>query len=106
MSSLKTPLKSRAVLVKLRPQAVNGYGEATQFFHAADEDRHYQMLAVFFVAEFTAELDTQAEHELCWLPIQQARAEFFHESHGWAVNHVAASLRRLATSGNSDVCAQ
>src|SRR5215210_7129364 len=28
-------------------------GAATQYFHAADDDRHYKMSAEFFLAEFT-----------------------------------------------------
>ena len=42
---------------------VGRIGEATQFFYAADEDRHYKMQAVFFLAEFTDEPSGQGEHE-------------------------------------------
>src|SRR5260370_42400575 len=43
---------------------VRRIGEATQFFSAADDDCHYQMLGVFFFAEFPDEPDGQGEHEL------------------------------------------
>ena len=61
-------------------------GEATQFFYAADEDRHYKMQAVFFLAEFPDEPDGQGEHELFWLPLAEAAGAFFHESHAWAAH--------------------
>jgi 8-oxo-dGTP pyrophosphatase MutT (NUDIX family) len=63
---------------------VRKIGEATQFFHAADDQCHYKMLAVFFLAEFPDEPDGQGEHELCWLPLAHAAGSFFHESHAWA----------------------
>jgi ubiquinone/menaquinone biosynthesis C-methylase UbiE/8-oxo-dGTP pyrophosphatase MutT (NUDIX family) len=59
-------------------------GEAKQFFHAADEDCHYEMLAVFFLAEFPDEPSGQGEHELFWLPLADAAGAFFHESHALA----------------------
>jgi 8-oxo-dGTP pyrophosphatase MutT (NUDIX family) len=61
-------------------------GEATQFFYAADDGRHYRMRAVLFLADLTEALNTEAEHELCWLPLQQTRAVFFHQCHVWAVD--------------------
>jgi 8-oxo-dGTP pyrophosphatase MutT (NUDIX family) len=61
-------------------------GEATQFFYAADDGRHCRMRAVFFLADFTEALNTEAEHEPCWLPLQQTRSGFFHECHAWAVD--------------------
>lgn len=64
---------------------IDRIGEATQYFNAANEDRQYRMQAVFFRAEFTVGLNTGADHELCWLPIQQTKTAFFHECHGWAV---------------------
>jgi 8-oxo-dGTP pyrophosphatase MutT (NUDIX family) len=72
-------------------------GEATQFFHAASEDRHYRMQAVFFRADFAGRSSTGGEHELCWHPLDQAGAAFDHECHGWAVGRAAASERRLLT---------
>ena len=64
---------------------VRRIGEATQFFYAADEDRHYKMQAVFFLAEFPDEPSGQGEHELFWLPLGEATGAFFHVSHAWAV---------------------
>jgi putative acetyltransferase len=60
-------------------------GAATQYFYAADEDRHYKMSAVFFQAEFTDGPAGQGEHDLSWLSAAEAEAAFFHESHAWAV---------------------
>src|SRR5262245_17987910 len=60
-------------------------GAATQYFHAADDDRHYKMSAVFFFAEFTDGPAGKGEHDLAWLSPAEAEAAFFHESHAWAV---------------------
>jgi ADP-ribose pyrophosphatase YjhB (NUDIX family) len=70
-------------------------GEATQFFYAANDDRHYRMVAVFFLADFTETLNTQAEHELAWLSLHQAGAAFLHECHGWALDRAVASQGNL-----------
>jgi 8-oxo-dGTP pyrophosphatase MutT (NUDIX family) len=72
---------------------IHRIGEATQFFYAATDDRHYQMAATFLRADFAEELNTGAEHELCWLPLAQADTAFFHECHDWAVKQVASSNR-------------
>jgi 8-oxo-dGTP diphosphatase len=61
-------------------------GEATKYFYAASDDRHYEMVAVFFVAEFRDEPSGQGEYELYWLPLKEAEGAFFHESHAWAVH--------------------
>jgi 8-oxo-dGTP pyrophosphatase MutT (NUDIX family) len=63
---------------------VSKIGEATQFFYAADDDCHYEMLAVCFLAEFPDEPSGQGEHELLWLPLSDAAGAFFHECHAWA----------------------
>jgi len=63
---------------------VRRIGEATQFFYAPDEDQYYQMLAVFFLAEFPDEPTGQGEHDLFWLPLAEAAGAFFHETHAWA----------------------
>src|SRR4051812_44291308 len=60
-------------------------GAATQYFHAADDDRHYRMSAVFFLAEFSDGPAGKGEHDLAWLSAAEAEAAFFHESHAWAV---------------------
>ena len=67
---------------------VRKIGEATQFFYAADDDCHYKMLGVFFLAEFPDEPNGQGEHELFWLPLAEAGA-LFHESHAWAARQGA-----------------
>jgi len=69
-------------------------GEATQFFHAADEDRHYRMRASFFLAQLADKLTTRAEHELCWLPLRQSRNAFYHECHVWAVDRATRHRER------------
>jgi 8-oxo-dGTP pyrophosphatase MutT (NUDIX family) len=63
---------------------VSKIGEAIQFFFAASDDRHYKMLAVFFLAEFPDEPSGLGEHELLWLPLAEAVRAFFHECHAWA----------------------
>jgi putative acetyltransferase len=60
-------------------------GAATQYFYAADDGRHYQMTAVFFLAEFPDEPTGRGEHDLFWLPLVEADKAFFHQSHAWAV---------------------
>lgn len=61
-------------------------GEAVESFHAADEDRHYHMNAVFFRAELTNKLASTPEHELIWILPNEAASRFFHECHAWAVD--------------------
>jgi catechol 2,3-dioxygenase-like lactoylglutathione lyase family enzyme/ADP-ribose pyrophosphatase YjhB (NUDIX family) len=63
---------------------VRPLGEAMQFFYSADEDCHYRMAAVFFLAEFPEERSGQGEHDLFWLPLGEADQAFFHPSHAWA----------------------
>jgi ubiquinone/menaquinone biosynthesis C-methylase UbiE/GrpB-like predicted nucleotidyltransferase (UPF0157 family)/8-oxo-dGTP pyrophosphatase MutT (NUDIX family) len=65
---------------------VSKIGEVTQFFYAADENCHYKMLGVFFLAEFPDEPNGQGEHELFWLPLAEAAGAFFHECHTWAAS--------------------
>ena len=71
---------------------VRRIGEATQFFYAADEDRHYKMQAEFFLAEFPDEPSGQGEHELFWLPLNEAAEAFFHECHAWAASQGLESI--------------
>jgi putative acetyltransferase len=70
-------------------------GAATQYFYAADDDRHYNMSAVFFLAEFPDEPTGKGEHDLFWLPLTETDRAFFHHSHAWAV-------RRGLMAGRSD----
>ena len=61
-------------------------GEAIQYFYSRDDNRHYEMLAVFFVGEFTNRLPNEVgEHSLQWLPIAEASLVCFHECHAWAI---------------------
>jgi 8-oxo-dGTP diphosphatase len=60
-------------------------GEAKQYFYASTDNRHYEMVAVFFLAEFPDEPSGPGEHDLYWLPLAEAERAFFHESHAWAV---------------------
>lgn len=64
---------------------IHTIGAATQYFYAADDDRHYRMTAVFFLAEFPDEPTDHGEHDLCWLPLAEGDKVFFHQSHAWAV---------------------
>jgi len=64
-------------------------GEATQYFFAASDDRHYRMQAVFFIAELAA-TDAVGEEVLHWLPIEEAPALLFHLCHAWAVAQAGA----------------
>ena len=59
---------------------------ATQYFYAADDDRHYKMSAVFFLAEFPDGHAGKGEHDLFWLSAAEAEEAFFHKSHAWAVS--------------------
>ncbi len=70
-------------------------GAATQYFYAVDDDCHYRMSAVFFLAEFPDDPTGQGEHDLFWLPLAEADKAFFHRSHAWAV-------RRGLEAGKAD----
>jgi 8-oxo-dGTP pyrophosphatase MutT (NUDIX family) len=71
---------------------VRRIGEATQFFYAPDEDQYYQMLGMFFLAEFPDQPNGRGEHELFWLPLTEAADAFFHESHAWAARAGLTSM--------------
>lgn len=78
----------REVLEELALQVrlLRGLGEATQYFHSADDDRHYKMTAVFFAGELTGAVEgVIAEHQLDWVPIGETTETCFHECHAWAV---------------------
>jgi ADP-ribose pyrophosphatase YjhB (NUDIX family) len=64
-------------------------GRATQYFHAAAEDRNYKMEATFFRAEFTDAQAEPCEHEPYRLPLDNISALFFHVCHAWAVRQAA-----------------
>ena len=68
---------------------VRRLGEATQYFYSTDDDRHYEMLAVFFAGEFTGDGYSGAgEQQLDWLSVTETDHACFHESHAWAVRQV------------------
>jgi 8-oxo-dGTP diphosphatase len=61
-------------------------GEAVQYFYSSTDDRHYKMQAVFFTGEFTNETaGGMGEHELEWLPPDEAERACFHACHAWAI---------------------
>lgn len=63
-----------------------GIGEVVQYFYSDADERHYKMLATFFVGELTDDAGGVAgEHELRWLPVDDAARACFHECHAWAV---------------------
>ena len=71
-------------------------GAATQYFYSQDDDRHYEMLAVFVAGELTNRLaNGVGEHSLEWLPIAQATESCFHECHAWAIRQSNVIAQRL-----------
>jgi hypothetical protein len=66
---------------------IHEIGKATQYFYANSDDRHYQLDAVFFLAEFEEGqlAPERAEFDLVWLPVANAEKDFFHQCHAWAV---------------------
>src|SRR5262249_36981878 len=73
-------------------------GEATQFCDAREDPCHFEMRAVFFLAEFPDEPRGQGEHEFVWLPLADTAA-FFHESHAWAVRQALGPSSRFHQTG-------
>ena len=70
-----------------RVRLIHKIGEAIQYFFAAADDRHYQMLATFFAGEFTDEPSSgTGEHDLHWLPVTESELACFHACHAWAVS--------------------
>ena len=57
--------------------------EAVQYFHAASDETHYEMIATYFRAEF-GETTGEPEYELCWLDMSGDGRVYFHECHDWA----------------------
>src|SRR5437763_4126595 len=49
-------------------------GAATQYFYATDDNRHYRMSAVFFLAEFTGGPTGKGENDLAWLSAADGEA--------------------------------
>ena len=59
---------------------------AIQYFHTI-RGEPYVLLADFFLARFTGELDRQAQHELSWRVVS-TDPPFYHECHRWTVARV------------------
>jgi 8-oxo-dGTP pyrophosphatase MutT (NUDIX family) len=74
---------------------VGTIGSTTQYFYAEDDDCHYKMTAVFFLAELPDEPTGRGEHALLWMPVAEAEKALFHACHAWAV-------RRGLPKGHSD----
>jgi 8-oxo-dGTP diphosphatase len=73
-------------------------GEATQYFYAAIDGRHYKMHAMFFIGEFADELRAGGgEHKLCWLSVAEAAQVCFHACHAWAAREAYRSINRVAS---------
>ena len=76
-------------------------GKATQYFYSDSDDRHYEMLAVFFAGEFTNRVpNSVAEHQLEWVPLSEVTALSFHECHAWAVRQSAVAQQIVAREPN------
>ena len=79
--------------VRRELRLLQSLGEATQYFYAAEDDRYYKMLAVFFVGQFTnAVFGGDGEHQLSWVPVAEVEQSCFHESHAWAVRQALDCL--------------
>ena len=63
-------------------------GQVVQYFYAAGEKQHYEMEAMFFLAEFAEGSVVPCEYELHWLPADEWDRGFFHECHAWAARQV------------------
>ncbi|HEY0079129.1 MAG TPA: NUDIX domain-containing protein [Pyrinomonadaceae bacterium] len=62
-------------------------GDALQFYYSIADERHYRMHATFFSGQLTDEPrpDLTPEHELLWLPLDEAQRRCFHRCHAWAI---------------------
>ena len=63
-------------------------GEAVQFFYAGNEDRWYEMRAIFIRATFGNERTGDGERELHWFDVHRHAELFFHACHAWAATRV------------------
>jgi 8-oxo-dGTP pyrophosphatase MutT (NUDIX family) len=63
-------------------------GDALQFYYSIADERHYRMHATFFAGQLTDDPrpDLKPEHELFWLPLDEAAQRCFHQCHVWAIN--------------------
>lgn len=90
--SLAAEAPEETVVREVREELARGVrltgriGEVVQYFYSDADERHYKMLATFFAGEFTDDArGVEGEHELCWLPAEDAVRDCFHECHAWAV---------------------
>lgn len=91
----------------LSVRLLNRIGEATQYFYSKSDDRHYEMLVVFFAGEFTNRVpNSVAEYQLEWLPLSKATALCFHECHAWAVRETEAVARQIVRPERRDRLSQ
>lgn len=61
-------------------------GVADELVFAADERTHYRKRCTFFLAKVVEAMGTgETDHELHWLPANNAAGAMLHESQRWAV---------------------
>jgi len=58
-------------------------GEATQYFSVGEE--HRRLYATFYTATLGALVDNDPKYDLEWVWLAEARSDFFHACHVWAV---------------------
>jgi 8-oxo-dGTP pyrophosphatase MutT (NUDIX family) len=69
-------------------------GMADELVFAADEATYYRKRCVFLLAELVEQVGAgEPDHELIWLPAEQAATELRHESQRWAVAEACRLLR-------------
>ncbi|MEP7343420.1 MAG: NUDIX domain-containing protein [Acidobacteriota bacterium] len=75
-------------------------GSAVQYF-VSSSGEHWEFQCSYFEAQFGAALDSQPEHELCWLDVADAHKLLAHEVHGWAISAAASDGSGLFTIRDS-----
>ena len=61
-------------------------GTADELVYAQQERKHFQKRCTFMTAQLIESTGLgEADHELIWMPIEQAARELAHESQRWAV---------------------
>ncbi len=61
-------------------------GVADQFAYSEEASVYYMKRSTFFRARIMGPAPmSEVDHELCWLPSEDAEAAVSHESHRWAV---------------------
>ena len=59
-------------------------GSAIQYF-VSKTGEHWEFQCSYFEAQFGASIESEPEHELCWLDVTEAHDLLAHEVHGWAI---------------------